>query len=222
MNPTSLAPNQSPSLASASSVADVATAAANATAVLIDLATRLPIDDTLAPFELHHARVRSRIPLRALEIAADVLGDDPGRFPDFDADDARSAVTYARSMLPVAAQARALAASIERSVMKKRTRAGDQSLALYATLKGLARIEAHEKTRAQVRDLAAVLTTNRKSRETTVTGEEAEKLVRVARAKKRASLKEGVAKELAAEAEVATRRAEENATQSDAPRQPEE
>jgi hypothetical protein len=190
--------------ASTPPVTDVTTEAANAIASLRHIASVLPLDDSLTPSELKHARAGSRVPLEVLSIAAGVLEEDPSRFPDFDASQARNAVTYEQTLVPVAVEARALAASIDRSVMKYRSGAADQSLALYATLKGLSRVPTNEKTRSQVKDLRALLSKTRKIRATSVTQVETKQLVKVAKSAKVASVKSTKASEAAAEAAAAT------------------
>lgn len=182
---------------------DLATLSASFLARLRALASTLPLDDSLTPAELQHARMAKRIPLQALVIAAGVLEAEPARFPDFDAADARAAVDYEQTMAPIADEMRVLAASIDRSVMKRRSAAAKQSLALYATMKGVARLPANEKTRSQVKEMADLLTTNRKKRDTSVTLAETEQLKKVARSAKVARVKRAQASSAAAEAATA-------------------
>jgi hypothetical protein len=177
--------------------------AASALTALRVIATNLPLDDSLTPTALKHARATNRVPLDVMVIASNILQADQARFGDFDANEARAAVEYEQAMLPVAREARALADSIDRSVMKRRSAAATQSLALYATLKGVARIPANEKTRSHVKEMRALLTTNKKKRATSVTQAETKGLAKVARSAKVAALKSAAAKVAVEDATIA-------------------
>jgi hypothetical protein len=167
---------------------DLAKLGSDAVATLKQLTSELPIDDALTPKELAAAKVSNRVPLEAIAVASSVLNEAPEQFPQFDAVGTQTAVEYETTMAPVAQAARVLAERIEKSILKSRSGVANQTLALYAVMKGTARLPASEVTRTQVKQLAALLTTRHKSRNVEVTQDEALKLTRVLKSQKKVAL----------------------------------
>ncbi len=172
---------------------DFGTPAKAAVADLKALASTLPIDDAIPPHALAQAQVSNRVPLEILSIAAAVLGEDPSQFPQFDAVLAQEALDYVDAMTPVATAARLLAARLTRSILKRRSAAAIQALALYAVLKGTARMPANERMRSQAQAMGQILQTKRRSRATTVTKKEMNQAVKAARLQKKADAAQAAA-----------------------------
>jgi hypothetical protein len=184
---------------------DVTTQAAKAVAALLALSNTLPIDDAIPPKDLAAAKVTNRVPLKAMQIAAEILTANPGQYPQFDAAEATSSVAYEQAMQPVADNALALSQRITKSILKKRSTNAVQTLALYGTLKSVARLPASESTRGQVKQLTKLFTTNKRPRAEKVTQKE---LGEVAKGMKKTK----VANVKAAKAAVANAAAAEAAT----------
>jgi hypothetical protein len=142
---------------------DLSTLADRTVAALDKLEATLPIDHQLPPAELAQARGLQRVPPQAIAIAMDILVQQPERFPDFDLESAKDALQYELVMRSIAAKSRTLTQHIEKSVLKRRAQAAQQTLVLYATMKGLGRIAGNEGIREKVRDLHAVMVRSRKS-----------------------------------------------------------
>lgn len=174
---------------------DLNTQASNAVASLKDLASKLPIDDALPPQAAKTARAMNRVPLEVLSIAANVLADDPSQYPQFDATEAKAAVDFEQAMGPVAQAAQALSDSLQKTVLKRRSAMATQALALYAVMKGNARLPKSEQSRTQVKAMGNLLTTNRKSRATSVSQKETAQYVQKAKAQKKSMVAQAAADE---------------------------
>jgi hypothetical protein len=174
----------------------VATLAAQASAALRALSAALPLDDALPPRDANASKVSNRVSLEVLEIVASILEAAPDQYPHFDAKGARASIAYEQAMRPVADDLRALAARIDRSILKRRSKNASEALALYGTLKSVARLPAKEAARDQVKQLKELLTTYKPPRAEKVTKKELE-----ATAQKMKKTKEARAK--AAEAAIA-------------------
>ena len=81
-----------------------------------------------------------------------------------------------------------LAERLQRSILKRKTTMANQSLALYAVMKGTLRLDVSEQTRSQVKTMTKLLTTNRTSRATSVTVKETSAAVRTMTAQKKAKV----------------------------------
>jgi hypothetical protein len=76
--------------------------------------------------------------------------------PDFDLGEARDAVAYERVMTAVSESAKALASRLDTSILKRRHKTASSTLALYAALKGSARMRGDLYTEvAELGDLVA-------------------------------------------------------------------
>ena len=186
---------------------DVKSAAEGAIANLKQIATTLPIDDTLQENQLAATRVSNRVPLDAILIAVGLLNDDPKQFPQFDAADAQAAIDYEQALLPVAAAATVLAKRITRSVQKRRSTTAHQTLAFYQVVKGTTRLGATEETRTKVKQMSKLFTTKTKSRETDVTQKEAGSMVKTRRSEKKQAVAQQKATEASNEAAIAAAQA---------------
>jgi hypothetical protein len=174
-----------------------------AIADLKGLATELPLDDAITKQAFAQLRVNNRVPLGVLSIAAQILNEAPALFPQFDAVEAQAALDYVTAMGPVATAASALATRLRRSVFKRRANAANQALALYAVLKGTARLPANVPMLDQVKEMGQLLTTHRKSRKTSVTKKETGQMVKVARTRKQAEVAQAEADQATAKAAAA-------------------
>jgi hypothetical protein len=85
-----------------------------------------------------------RVPDEAITIAIDVATRYPDRFPHFDVAGARYAVAYHQTVAPVIQACRAFVMRIEESVFKRKVKAGQETLAVYASMKSLARFSEGE------------------------------------------------------------------------------
>ena len=181
----------------------IQTQASDALALIKEVTGKLPIDDALPPKDLQAAKVTNRVPLEVMTIASSVLNEDPTQFPQFDGAGIRSAVEYEQAMAPVAVALQVLAERVQKSVLKRRAGAANQSLALYAVMKGTARLPANEQTRTQVRTMGQLLTTNRKSRATSVTEKEKEQFAKGLKVSKKAAAAKATVDDASAKAAYA-------------------
>ena len=158
-----------PTTLTETSAAPFSTAASDALADIQRLSKTLPLDDLLADEE-GAARTAVCIPIEMILLAAGVLEDNAGRFHGgFDAQAMRDAIDYERAMGPLVTALTQLTRRVARSIQKHRGGSATQALAVYQTLKGFVRLSKAEPTYAALKDMEALLTTNRKRRATTVT-----------------------------------------------------
>ncbi len=139
---------------------DIATKAVGS---LKKLEESLQLDPAMLPHEAQRSNGFRTVPAKAIAIAANIVGEHPDRFSDFDVAEMNGAVELELAMAPLVTQARALASHVEKTVLKQRAQAAENTLVLYATMKGLARLQANEPVREQVRELKALLKRRRKS-----------------------------------------------------------
>jgi hypothetical protein len=107
---------------------------------LVELDALIEPDADLQPRDRKHANAMQRISLPAMETAIRIAESQKGRFPEFDLGEARDAVSYERVMSAVSQSAKALASRIDTSILKRRHVTASSTLALYAALKGTARL----------------------------------------------------------------------------------
>ena len=163
--------------------------AAQALAHLEAIESSLKLDIVVAPNDKSQIRALARISDKAIRLASDIVTSAPSRFPDFA--QLPVASEYVAAMAPVAARALELGAHIEKSLGNQRTPAAQQTLALYAVVKGLGRIVDNETMREKVLELKVEVAPKRKNPKPKVTKDEkaAKRLAkttakRVARAQK--------------------------------------
>ena len=186
---------------------DVATQATAAIASLKQLVSSLPIDDSIPPNQMSATRVTSRVPLDAMMIASSILADNPKQFPQFDAGEAKAAIEYEQQMAPVGQAALVLSKRITKSILKRRSGMAHQTLALYQVMKGTSRLDGNEETRTQVQQLKKLFTTKRKTRDTEVTQDEAQTMVKTRKGEKKSEVAQAKLSEAANEAAAATAQA---------------
>lgn len=138
---------------------DIAT---KAVGTLKKLEESLNLDPAMLPHEAQRSNGFRTVPAKAIAIAANIVKEHPGRFSDFNVVEMNGAVELELAMAPLITQARALASHVEKTVLKQRAQAAENTLVLYATMKGLARLQANEPVREQVRELKALLKRRRK------------------------------------------------------------
>jgi len=178
---------------------DINALATTALAALKKVAGDIPVDD-VSPEDMAAAHVGNRVPDEAMTIAATLLEADPKRFPAYDAKTIRSALAYEQAMKPLGTQVTLLGQQITRTAYKRKGDAATQTLSLYQSLKGLARLSKSEPTRTQQRALQKLLTNTRKPRSTTVTQAEAKKAVKGVKQTKVAAHKASLAAAATADA----------------------
>jgi len=186
---------------------DVTTQAASALDSLRALTSALPIDDAIPPNQMAATKVTSRVPLEAMTIAAGVLANNPKQFPQFDGTEAQAAIDYETAMAPVGQAALVLSKRIAKSVLKRRSGTAHQTLALYQVMKGTSRLSTNEETRTQVQQLKKLFTTKPKSRDTSVTQVETQKLVKTAKSAKKQAVAQANAADANNKATIATAQA---------------
>ena len=167
----------------------------------------MPIDDAIAPQALAATKITNRVPLAVMQIAAGVVSDNPSQYPQFDAAGIQSAVEYEQAMAPVAAAAQALADSIQKSILKTRGTAANQALALYAVVKGTARLPTSERSRVQVKTMGKLIATRRKTRATQVTEKEKDGFAKAQRSQKKAQVAQTTASDAGTKAALAAAQA---------------
>lgn len=101
----------------------------------------LPLESGQTAKARHNALKLQIVPTEAIAEAASILGSEGHRFPTFDAQMARDAVQYEQSMAEVISGASALIGKAQASILQRRTPAAEQTLALYACLKGQSRTD---------------------------------------------------------------------------------
>ncbi len=106
-----------------------------------------------------------------IAIAIDIAERNPQEFAFFDVRAAREAIAYEQALAPVAAQAKQTASRIENSITKRRKTPVDQTLALYAAIKGFVRVPQGEPLIPQYEDMRRLVTTNRKKRKPKAEGQ---------------------------------------------------
>lgn len=126
----------------------------------------LAIDDALPPNDLHQIRTSNRVTTTAIAIAADVAEAAPEHFIDVDAAALRDAMEYDEPARRLAESLRRLAHRLEKSRMKRRWPAAQQTLVLYAALKSKARVPKHETFREKLALLRAEFPKRRKETST--------------------------------------------------------
>jgi hypothetical protein len=136
------------------------TIATNAIAQLDALEASLGLDIVVPPNDKAQIRALNRVSDTALGLASDIVSSDPSRFAFFSA--IPTAVNHVKTMTPVAARAAELGVHLQKSVQNARTPAAQQTLALYAVVKGLGRITDNETMREKVPQLKAELVPKRK------------------------------------------------------------
>ncbi len=115
--------------------------ATKARAQLVAMQQLLPIDDDLQKKQYKALVGIQHIPTEALAVAVSVLEKYVESFPTFDLKMMKEALDYETHMNEVAAQAQELAQRIAKSVIKHRSKAIEQTLALYAALKAVGRTD---------------------------------------------------------------------------------
>jgi hypothetical protein len=124
----------------------------------------LPLDGGLVEKARKSAPGLQHVPTEALAESASILEQEGSRFPSFDAQEARDAVDYEQSMATVVSAASALIAKAQASVLARRSKAAEQTLALYAVLKGQSRVDGS--LREPVRRLSPLLNTRKNPHQT--------------------------------------------------------
>jgi hypothetical protein len=182
----SAAPSATPATGSrsgSSSSTPIDPTAAQAIAKLDALEASLDLDIVVPPNDKAQMRALSRVSDKALALAADIVSSDPSRFADFSA--ISPAVQHVETMVPVGARVAQLATHVQKSIQNKRTPAAQQTLALYAVVKGLGRITGNETMREKVPQLKAELAPKRTNPKPKVTKmEKAAKRLSTSRQKK--------------------------------------
>ena len=143
-----------PKPAPPSSISDAASAAVQ---LIIQAQSSLPLEDGLVEKARKSALGLQHVSTEALAESASILETVGSRFPTFDAKEARDAVTYEQSMGEVVSRASALIGRVQASILQRRSKAADQTLALYAVLKGQSRVDGS--LRDSVRRLTPLLNT---------------------------------------------------------------
>jgi hypothetical protein len=153
-------------------------ALADATIASLDaLESSLALDFVVNPNDAKEMRALSRVSPAAMALAAEVVAEDPQRFVDFDATALGGVNDYLDAMARVLARVEAFESHVVKSRQNHRYGAALQTLALYATLKGLGRIAGNEALREKANALAAEL--NKKPRpKQTVEEKQAKKIAR--------------------------------------------
>ena len=147
--------------------------ATKALAQLSEVSGALDPDTDIQPNALKAAYSLMRVPLAAIDIAVKIMQSNPGRFSDFDVAGASDAAAYERAMSQVSTQARKLADDVDISIQKRRRPAVEQTLALYASMKGVARVRGslHSDIR-ELRTLVAAHVGKRKPKGTVPTAQQ--------------------------------------------------
>src|SRR5262249_50678979 len=120
----------------------------------------LVLDGAIGAHDTQRRGAVSRLPAAAIAIAIDIAERHPQEFAFFDVRAAREAIAYEQALAPVAAQARQTAVRIENSITKRRKTPVDQTLALYAAVKGYVRVPQGEPLIPQYQDMKRIVTTH--------------------------------------------------------------
>jgi hypothetical protein len=144
------------------------------------------------------------VPAEAVAIVAGILAATPEQFPQFDPVEAQDAIDYEKAIAPVAQAALVLAKRLAKSVLKRRTRSAQNTLAVYLVMKGMSRLDANETTRTQVRQLKALFSTTTRSKATSVSQKEADAMVKERTAQKKAEVATANLATAASDAALAT------------------
>lgn len=192
-----------PSATPATSPSDSTTMAQAASASLQQIAASLTFYDPTAK-DLIAARAANRVPIPALIAAANILEENPERYADFDASTVRTAADYAGAMAPVAAQMQELQQRLSKSIFNLHGQGATETLALYQTIKGLARLPTGKGALTQQKALAKLMVKSaKKTRATSVTQKELKGAAKNMKLAKVSSAKAKQAAVLDAEAQLA-------------------
>jgi hypothetical protein len=187
-----------------SASAGVASTATKTMDLLVQLHALIPFDDP-SPTELLAARSTTRVATEALTVASSVLATSPARFPDIDASVIREAVAFEQSFGPIALELEQLHQRVVKTVLHRRAQGVLQTLALYQSLKVIARVSPNKATAVAQQKLAKLLKTSKKTRATTVTQGELQVAKKSIKATKTAKAKADAAATATAEAEHAAK-----------------
>ncbi len=113
-----------------------------ATAALREIQASVPLDDRVPEREMRGLRGFSYVSSAAMHVALDVIGEHANDLPLTDAEALASRIAYIDAMTAFADAARELAKRAERSALKQRGEAGRDVVAMYASLKAMAKYSA--------------------------------------------------------------------------------
>jgi hypothetical protein len=130
----------------------------------------LDLDIVISPNDKHQIGAMNRVSDTAIGLASDIVSAAPERFPDFA--DLPAAASYVQVIGQVASRASELATHVQKSVQNQRAPAATKTLALYAVVKTLGRIEDNETMREKVTELKAEVAPKRRNPKPKVTKEQ--------------------------------------------------
>ena len=138
-------------------------------ASLQKLESALGLDFAQLPAEVKRATVSRTLATSAIASAARIIKQYPEHFSGFDVKAMTDTVEFESVMEPLALQARAFADHLDKAILKNRTQPAEDTLTVYALLKGFARVKANESVREHVRELKSLINRrNTKKKKATV------------------------------------------------------
>jgi hypothetical protein len=160
------------------SSASIRSLAVEAIAQLDALEAKLNLDVVVRPNDKHQIRALKRVSDDALSLASTIAASSPSTLEAFSG--IASAREYVGAMTPLANRVATLLTHLQKSIQNQRTPAAQKTLALYAVVKGLGRIETNETMRETVPLLRAEVVPKHKNPRVKMTKEQkaAKKLAR--------------------------------------------
>ncbi len=122
--------------------ATVTDAAKSAVSLITEAQNALPLETDLTGKTRASALRLQLLPASAIAESARILEAEGHRFPSFDATLARDAADFEAAMTEVVSGATALIGKAKVAILQHRAPAAEQTLALYAVLKGASRTDA--------------------------------------------------------------------------------
>jgi hypothetical protein len=138
--------------------------AVNPVAVIDELEASLGLDETPLPQEFKRAVPGRTIPVEAIKLATSVIEQNPSRFGEFDSHSMHEAIRFDDEMVPIARRARALADRLDQAIIMKRNKPAEDTLVIYAMMKGIGRMRGNQAVLNHVRDMGKLLRPNRKAK----------------------------------------------------------
>lgn len=131
--------------------------AIRAIAQIDDAEKGLPVRSDMLATEQKVARGYNPVPTSALILAAQIAEANPELVPGFDVGAVKDAVDYETAMKKVANRLRQVSRRIDRSILKTRMAPAQGALALYAALKGVARLPGNDHLHDPLQEMAQMI-----------------------------------------------------------------
>jgi hypothetical protein len=146
-------PIVTPAAGPAATPSSISSLAKKVIAQLGVLESMLGLDIAIRPNDKNQMNALKRVSDTAIALASNIVSGAPGDFPGFTG--LPAAASYVESLGQVASRALELATHVQNGLQNQRAPAANQTLALYAVVKGLGRLPDNEAMREKVAALKA-------------------------------------------------------------------